>query len=90
MEQRVRVHTGFRLDEMSPVQAARSVTVPTLLYQVRDDVLTRPDDVQAVYDNIPVDKDLFWIEGSTRRWDGYRYFAQNPQRILGWFDRYLS
>ncbi|WBB98024.1 alpha/beta hydrolase [Solwaraspora sp. WMMA2059] len=90
LEQRVRVHTGFRLDEMSPVQAARSVNVPTLLYQVRDDILTRPDDVQAVYDNIPVDKDLFWIEGSTRRWDGYRYFAKNPQRILGWFDRYLS
>jgi hypothetical protein len=75
---------------MSPVEPARSVNVPTLLYQVRDDVLTRPADVQAVYDNITVEKDLFWIEDSTRRWDGYRYFAQHPGRILDWFDRHMS
>jgi len=90
LEQQVRLHTGFRLDDMSPVEPARSVNVPTLLYQVRDDLLTRPDDVQAIYDNIPVEKDLFWIEGSTRRWDGYRHFAQNPERILDWFDRHMS
>jgi hypothetical protein len=89
LEQQIRRHNGFRLDDMSPVQPARSVNVPTLLYQVRDDVLTRPDDVQAVYDNITVEKDLFWIEDSTRRWDGYRYFAQNPGRILDWFDRHM-
>jgi pimeloyl-ACP methyl ester carboxylesterase len=90
LEQQIRLHNGFRLDDMSPVGPARSVNVPTLLYQVRDDVLTRPEDVQAVYDNIPVEKDLFWIEDSTRRWDGYRYFAQHPGRILDWFDRHLS
>jgi pimeloyl-ACP methyl ester carboxylesterase len=89
LEQRIRVHTGFWLDDMSPVEPARHVNVPTLLYQVHDDVLTRTDDVQAVYDNIPVEKDLFWIEGSTRRWDGYRYFAQRPERVLDWFDRHL-
>lgn len=25
---------------------------------------------------------LFWIEGSTRRWDGYLYFAKDPRRML--------
>ncbi|MDR7275962.1 alpha/beta hydrolase [Catenuloplanes atrovinosus] len=91
LEERIRVRNGFRLDEMSPVAWAPSVTVPTLLYQVRDDVLTRPEDVRAVFDGIPdgVDKDLFWIEGTTRRWDGYRYFAEHPERILAWFARYL-
>ena len=41
---------------------ARNVRVPTFLYQVRDDVLTHPSDVQAMFDNIPVaDKQLQWI-----------------------------
>lgn len=85
----IRRSTGLRLDDDSPVEAARSVTVPTLLYQVRDDVLTRPSDVQSMFDNIPVpEKELFWIEGSTRRWDGYLQFAKDPGRMLAWFDRY--
>jgi hypothetical protein len=50
----------------------------------------RPDDVRAIHDDIPAEKELFWIEGSTRRWDGYRYFAENPGRILDWSDRHLS
>lgn len=34
-------------------------------------MLTEPDDVQTMFDNIPVpDKKLQWIGGTTRRWDG--------------------
>jgi uncharacterized protein len=63
--------------------------VPTFLYQVRDDLYTRPSDVQAIYDNIPVtDKKLFWIQGTTRRWDGYTCFQKNPRLMLEWFDTY--
>jgi hypothetical protein len=65
--------------------------VPTFLYQVRDDSYTRPSDVQAMYDNIPVvQKKLFWIEGTTRRWDGYAYFQKNPREMLEWFDTYMK
>ena len=81
--------TSFHIDEFSPVPWAKSVTVPTFLYQVRDDLYTRPDDIQAMYDNIPVDKDLFWINDTTRRWDGYAYFQQHPGRMLAWFGTYL-
>jgi uncharacterized protein len=91
LEARIRLLNSFRLDELSPIGPAAAVTVPTLLYQVRDDVLTDPSDVQAVHDAIPIeDKDLFWIEGTTRRWDGYRYFAQEPGRVLDWFGRHLG
>jgi len=85
------MHNSLRLDDMSPVPWAKNVMIPTLLYQVRDDVLTRPDDVQAMYDNIPVaEKKLFWIEGSTRRWDGYTYFQKDPSQMLDWFGTYLK
>jgi hypothetical protein len=64
--------------------------VPTLLYQVHDDLYTRPSDVQAMYDAIPLaEKKLFWIEGTTRRWDGYAYFQREPREILRWFDRLM-
>lgn len=90
LEARIRLHNSFRLDELSPVGPASAVNVPALLYQVRDDVLTRPSDVQAVFDAIPLeDKELFWIEGTTRRWDGYRHFAQEPARVLDWFAKHM-
>jgi hypothetical protein len=91
LEQRIRLHTSFTLADLSPVPWAKHVMIPTLLYQVRDDVYTRPDDIQAMYDNIPVaEKKLFWIEGTTRRWDGYTYFQKDPSQMLDWFDTYMK
>jgi hypothetical protein len=65
--------------------------IPTFLYQVRDDVYTRPADVQAIHDNMPVaDKKLYWIEGTTRCRDGYTYFQREPQQMLAWFNRFMA
>ena len=90
LEQQMRLLVSFTFDEMSPVGAARSVTVPTFLYQVHDDLLTRPSDVQAMFDNIPVaDKKLVWIEGTTARWDGYLHFQREPEQMLEWFDTHM-
>jgi hypothetical protein len=47
--------------------------------------------VQEIFDRIPVtDKKLFWIEGTTRRFDGYNYFAKNPQPMLDWLNLYMK
>ncbi|WP_207482895.1 alpha/beta hydrolase family protein [Arenibaculum pallidiluteum] len=87
----IRQETSFTIDQFSPVPWAKSVMVPSFLYQVRDDVYTRPSDLQAVYDNIPVaDKKLHWIEGTTRRWDGYTYFQREPGPMLEWFARFMA
>ena len=91
LERRIRLITSFGLDDFSPVPWAKHVRTPTLLYQVRDDIYTHPSDVQAMFDNIPIaDKDLVWVEGTTRRWDGYTYFQRHPTQVLGWFDRYTA
>jgi len=87
----VRLATSFSLDDMSPITAAASVTTPTLLYQVRDDLMTRASDVQAIFDSLgAAEKDLFWIDGTTRRWDGYTYFARRPEKVLAWFARHMG
>jgi hypothetical protein len=83
LNERIRLQTSFTLDQFSPVPWAKGVTIPTFLYQVRDDFYTRPDDIQAMYDNIPIaDKKLYWIEGTKRRWDGYTYFQREPRQML--------
>jgi hypothetical protein len=91
LNERIRLQTSFSIDQFSPVPWAKSVRIPTFLYQVRDDLYTRPSDIQAMYDNIPIaDKKLHWIEGTTRRWDGYTYFQREPRQMLDWFARFMA
>jgi pimeloyl-ACP methyl ester carboxylesterase len=82
--------TGFGLDELTPVPYARHVHVPTYVIQVRDDVLTKPEDVQTIFDHIAAnEKKLYWIEGTTRRFDGYNWFGQHPESLIEWFNTYM-
>jgi hypothetical protein len=52
--------------------------------------MTRPQDVQDIYDAIPVaEKSLHWIEGTNRRFDGYNYFGVHPEVATAWFDKHV-
>lgn len=83
--------TGFDLDELSPLPYAKDVTTPTLVAQVHHDSSTRPEDVQSIYDNLATaDKKLHWIEGTTRRFDGYNYFPDHPEQMIDWFTTRLA
>jgi hypothetical protein len=76
---------------LSHARGRQNVHVPTFLYQVRDDVLTHPSDVQTMFGNIPVaEKKLQWIEGTTARWNGYLEFQRRPEPMLEWFAKYMS
>jgi uncharacterized protein len=86
----LRLRTSIGLEQRVPQEWAKNVRVPTFLYQVREDTLTDPSDVQAMFDNIPLaGKKLHWIEGTTARWDGYLEFQRRPQPMLDWFAQYL-
>ncbi|KAL2850626.1 alpha/beta-hydrolase [Aspergillus pseudoustus] len=89
----VNIHnrTGFHIDELSPIPYSKDVKTPTLVVQVRKDVMTYPGDVQAVYDNLgSQQKELFWIEGTTRRFDGYNYFGTRPEKMLSWYGKHMT
>jgi pimeloyl-ACP methyl ester carboxylesterase len=87
----VHERTGFHLAEQSPLEHVKAVTVPTLVAQVHNDTMTRPEDVQSIYDALPVDdKELHWIEGTDRRFDGYNYFGIHPEVAIDWFDKHLE
>jgi uncharacterized protein len=50
-----------------------------------------PQDVQSIYDAIPVEeKKLVWIEGTTRRFDGYNYFGKHPEVAIDWFNAHCG
>jgi esterase/lipase len=83
--------TGFHLHEQSPLEYAKSIHIPTLVAQVHDDSMTRPEDVQAIYDAIPVEeKKLVWVQGTTRRFDGYNYFGEHPEIPIDWFNSHAA
>ena len=87
----LRLRTSIGLERRIPQEWAKNVRLPTFLYQVRNDPLTDPSDVQTMYDNIPVaEKKLQWIEDTTARWDGYLEFQRRLQPMLDWFAQYMS
>ncbi|MGW4291114.1 alpha/beta hydrolase family protein [Streptomyces sp. NPDC004673] len=89
--EQIKTLTGFEIDEMSPHEYAKDITTPTLVAQVHQDSATTPADVQGIYDNLASEeKKLLWIEGTTRRFDGYNYFPENPEQMIDWFDTHLA
>ncbi len=87
----VHERTGFHLDEQAPADYVKNINVPTFVAQVREDSMTRPEDVQSIYDALPVeDKELYWIEGTDRRFDGYNFFGVHPELPIEWFDKHLG
>lgn len=82
---------GYPNKDMNPQFFAEAVTMPVLMTQVKDDLWTdNPADGQKTFDLLgSSDKQLFWIEGTTRRFDGYNYFGDNPEMMLEWFGKYI-
>ncbi|MBY0479455.1 MAG: alpha/beta hydrolase [Chitinophagaceae bacterium] len=87
LDRMITLKTSLNISERDPRIWAKSVCIPTFLYQVQDDVLTSPTDVQSMFDAIPLtNKKLHWITNTSRRWDGYLEFQRNPTPMLDWFE----
>ncbi|MBP2338214.1 pimeloyl-ACP methyl ester carboxylesterase [Saccharothrix coeruleofusca] len=90
VDRRFQLITSVLLAEGGPAKSAPAVTVPTLTYGVHDDPLTHPSDLEAIFEAIGAqEKDMFWIHGTTARWDGYLWFQRHPERILAWFEKHM-
>ena len=91
LDRQIQLAASLTFDQMSPNLWARRVQTPTFVYQVHDDVLTTPADVQATFDAIPIpQKKLHWIRDTTLRWDGYLEFQRRPEPMLAWLDEYMA
>jgi len=84
---------AFTATEMTPQLFASGVRMPVLMVQVLKDSWTRnPEDAQKTFDLLASkDKELFWIEGTTRRFkDGYNHFGRHPEKVLAFFDKHMN
>lgn len=88
-EKHFKEHTGgISLDH--PIQdAAIHTMIPTRIVQARKDPWTDLDFVKEVYDNMPVEKEMYWLEEPTHRFDGYNWFSDHPDDMLSWFRKYV-
>ncbi|KAH7115340.1 Alpha/Beta hydrolase protein [Dactylonectria estremocensis] len=86
----VKIESSFNIDELSPIRIMKSIRIPTFIYSVRNDILTKASDVQTMYDSIPIeDKRLHWVDGTVRM-KGYTYFQDNPQIFVEWLAQHMD
>ncbi|WP_186727855.1 hypothetical protein [Moraxella sp. VT-16-12] len=79
--------------QMTPHLTAPAVKMPTMIVQVKGDAWTRnPEDEQKTFDLLGAkEKEIFWIEGTTRRFkDGYNWFGREPQTMLDFLAKYMD
>lgn len=87
-ESKFKEQTGYSLDAPVLEQVDKVVT-PTLLCQGLNDPWTNLDFINAVYEKLPVEKEMYWMEEPTHRFDGYNWFYEHPEKMLEWFTIYL-
>lgn len=84
---------GFPAADMAGALWAPGVTMPVLMWQVRDDAWTKnPEDAQKTFDLLgSKEKELIWIEGTTRRFkDGYNWFGRHPEKVLSFLGKHMN
>lgn len=91
VDRRFQLLTSKPLADGNVSDWAPSVTMPTMTYGVYDDAITRPYDLEEAYVALgATEKEMFWIDDATARWDAYKYFQRHPKRILEWFDTHMK
>jgi len=84
---------GFPAADMGGYLWAAGVTIPVLMWQVLKDAwIKNPEDGQKTFDLLgSKEKELIWIEGTTRRFkDGYNWFGRHPEKVLAFLDKYMK
>ncbi|KAI5952765.1 hypothetical protein KGF54_003632 [Candida jiufengensis] len=82
---------GLTLDNFETWEYAKFDKLPTKILQVKADTWTYPEDVEKIFDEIDSkEKELYWITGTDRRFDGYNFLGKNPEVAIEWFDKFMK
>ena len=66
-----------------------SISVPTLVVQAEGDPWTDLDRVREYYANLQVEKEMYWIKGTTKRLASYDWFSHSPEPMLAFFKKHM-
>lgn len=93
----IKKQTGRDFNSTSWRPFVKDVNVPTLVIQNKNDGYLDADFVNGVYDDLTVDKELMWIDipkqkggANPNRAAAYQWIGENPEPILGWFNKYIA
>lgn len=90
MDEKILEGTSFKLSDFDIVPYAPACKVPTKVLQVRKDQLTDISNVQQIFDGLDTqDKEMYWIEGTDQRFQGYNFLGKEPKEMLDWFAKYV-
>ncbi len=89
INKKAKVFTGMYFEDMAPTKYIKDLHMPVFYVQVKSDPWTQPSDVQKFYDMTKSEKDLLWIEGDLKRFDGYNYFGDHPEKLLAFLKKYI-
>lgn len=79
--------TGLTFADHDMRPLISNVKIPTLVLQVRQDMVSRESDIQEIFDTLEVeDKDIIWVEDTPWRFHGYTYFSDHPEEMVRWYD----
>ncbi|MEO0626561.1 MAG: alpha/beta fold hydrolase [Bacteroidota bacterium] len=82
---------GFDMAAKSFKEDVPKVTVPTLVMQNDKDEFLTKESIDDYYNDLTVEKDMLWVSNiGTKRAAGYDYLTRNPEKVLYWFDKYMS
>ena len=85
----LRLRGGYPLKAMTPLPFLKDLKVPVFYIQAREDRWTTAADTQSFYDATPGEKEIWWIEGITRRFDAYNYLGAHPERIIAFAEKHF-
>lgn len=93
----IKKKTGRDFNATSWRPHVKEVSVPTLVIQNKNDGYLDEDFVNGVYDDLQVEKDILWIDipkkkggAFPNRAAAYDWLGENPEPILGWFNKHLA
>ena len=67
----------------------KDITVPTLLVQAEGDPWANLDWIKEFYNELQVEKEMYWIKGTKKRLESYDWFSHTPESMLKFFKKYL-
>ena len=66
------------------------INVPTMVAQLATDKWTDLDKVKEYYNDLTVEKEMYWIEGPKNRIEAYDWFNHHPEKMIEFFGKYLG
>ncbi len=81
---------GHAMEDMSPKDYAKDISVPTLFIQAESDPWTELSDIKGFYETTPGQKDFWMIKEKIPRFETYNYVSEHPEKMLAYFNKYLN